>query len=271
MKVFVVLALALACVSAASIPETPVSLKDLNRATVIEGRITNGHEAYPGLFPYQVGLLLTSARGNIWCGGSLIGNEWVLTAAHCTDGADSITVYLGSTVRTVAQVVHTVSFSNIIQHSEYNPYTFANDIALIRIPEVTYTDEIQPISLPAISQEYSTYVNQYAVASGWGKTHDSSVAVADILNYAHLLVIANDVCAQYFGNSLVTDKTICVATTGGTSTCSGDSGGPLAVDSTLVGVTSFVAVTGCQSGRPSGFVRVTSYLDWIRFYTGISY
>ncbi|XP_065360754.1 collagenase-like [Calliphora vicina] len=270
MKVFVVLALALACVSAASIPETPVSLKDVNKATVIEGRITNGHEAYPGQFPYQVGLSLTSPRGSSWCGGSLIGNGWVLTAAHCTNGVYSVTVYLGSTVRSVAKVAHTVSSRSIIQHSEYNPYTFANDLSLIRIPEVTYSAEIQPISLPAISHEYSTYEGNYATASGWGKTHDCN-GVSTTLNYAYLLVVANDVCSQYYGNSLVTGGTLCVATTDATSTCQGDSGGPLVLDSQLIGVTSFGSLAGCQLDIPAGFVRVTSYLDWIQAITGIYY
>ncbi|XP_065360261.1 collagenase-like [Calliphora vicina] len=270
MKVFVVFALALACVSAASIPETPVSLKDVTGVNGNEGRITNGIAAYAGQFPYQAGLSLRSQSGSFWCGGSLIGNSWVLTAAHCTDGVESVTVYLGSTVRTVAKVALTVSASSIIQHAEYNQYTFANDLSLIKIPEVAYTAEIQPISLPAISNAYSTYVGSYATASGWGRTSDNG-AVVSSLNYAQLLVITNEVCAQFYGNSLVTANTICVATTGGTSTCQGDSGGPLVLDYVLIGVTSFVPSSGCQNGNPSGFVRVTSYLNWIQYYTGISY
>lgn len=93
------------------------------------------------------------------------------------------------------------------------------------------------------------------------------------MNYARLQVISNTVCANVYGTSVVTSKTICVSTPSGTSTCQGDSGGPLALESSqlLIGVTSFVSSAGCASGNPAGFVRVTSYLDWIKSHTGISY
>lgn len=98
-------------------------------------------------------------------------------------------------------------------------------------------------------------------------------SVATSLNYARLQVVANSVCAATYGSSVVTSNTICVSTPGGTSTCQGDSGGPLALDSSdlLIGVTSFVSSSGCKSGNPAGFIRVTSYLDWIKSKTGISY
>lgn len=69
MKVFVALACLLVAVS----------------ASPLDGRITNGELAEPGQFPYQVGLSLHIGDKRAWCGGSLISNRHVLTAAHCTD------------------------------------------------------------------------------------------------------------------------------------------------------------------------------------------
>ncbi|XP_013117009.2 serine protease 1 [Stomoxys calcitrans] len=271
MKVFLVLSLALACVSAGAVYDTPVFPRDVVVAEE-EGRITNGQQAYSGQFPYQVGLSLQTTGGSFWCGGSLIGNAWVLTAAHCTSGAYSVTVYLGSTTRAVASVTHTVGSGSIRQHTGYNPNTLANDISLINIPAVGFTSLIRSIRLPAISSSYSTYAGNNAIASGWGRTSNTG-SVANNLNYATFQVITNSVCAATYGTAVVTGNTICVSTPGGKSTCQGDSGGPLALQNadTLIGVTSFVSSAGCTSGAPAGFVRVTSYLDWIRANSGISY
>lgn len=86
MKFLIILALA---VAASAFPESEL----VHRYRVmpvldnIEGRITNGQQASVGQFPYQVGLSLKlSPISSAWCGGSLIGNTWVLTAAHCTEG-----------------------------------------------------------------------------------------------------------------------------------------------------------------------------------------
>ncbi|XP_037933850.1 serine protease 1-like [Teleopsis dalmanni] len=273
MKVLVFFALiAFAAAGEFALKDKPVFLEDLPIDGQISGRITNGNKASAGQFPYQVGLSITTSGGTSWCGGSLISQNYVLTAAHCTNGATSIAVYLGSTVRTSPTVTRTVSKSNIIQHSGYNSNTLANDVSLLYIAAVSYTTNIQAIKLPAIASSYSTYAGSYAIASGWGRTSDSS-SVSSTLNYARLPVITNSVCSSTYGSSVITSAVICVSTPSGTSTCQGDSGGPLALESSkeLIGVTSFVSSKGCASGAPAGFARVTSHLAWIKTNSGVSY
>ncbi|XP_039488092.1 serine protease 1 [Drosophila santomea] len=273
MKFLIILALAVAA-SAFPEPELQHRSREMPVVGSIEGRITGGSVASVGQFPYQVGLSLRlSALSSAWCGGSLIGNQWVLTAAHCTDGVQSVTVYLGATVRTSAEVTTTVASSDIIIHSGWNSNNLRNDISLIKIPAVTYSSKIQAAKLPSIASSYSTYAGETAVASGWGRTSDSSSSVATNLQYVDLTVITNSVCANTYGTSIVTSSNICVSTTNGQSTCNGDSGGPLVLKSSSVqiGLTSFGAAAGCEKGYPAAFTRVTSFVDWIKSNTGISY
>ncbi|KAH8364125.1 hypothetical protein KR084_002798 [Drosophila pseudotakahashii] len=274
MKVLVVLALALATASAGILPQqAPVHPKDLPAVPSIEGRITNGQTASEGQFTYQLGLSFSSSSGGWWCGGSLIGNQWVLTAAHCTSGASSLTIYYGATVRTSAKLTQTVSSSNFVQHASYNSNTLKNDISLVKTPTVSLTNYINKIELPAIASSYSTYAGQKAIASGWGKISDSASGVANTLQYETFDIVSVATCQSTYGSAVASSTVICIATPNKKSTCSGDSGGPLVLvsNSKLIGVTSFVSSAGCESGAPAGFTRVTSYLDWIKSNSGISY
>ncbi|KMY97837.1 serine protease 1 [Drosophila simulans] len=270
MKVLIVLVLAIASASAGLLPQiAPLHPRDRTVVPSINGRITNGKDAVADQFPYQVGLSFIGTESSWWCGGSIINNTWVLTAAHCTKGASSVTIYYGATVRTKPQFTHTVSSSDWIQHANYVSLTVRNDISLIKTPSVTFSASVNKISLPAIATNYSTYVGQTAVASGWGRISDCETGVAKDLQYTKLTVIENSVCQKAFNSLIVTSKVICVATPKGTSTCQGDSGGPLALNGTLIGITSFGSPDGCQVGEPAAFTRVTSYLDWIKANSGV--
>ncbi|XP_037721354.1 serine protease 1-like [Drosophila subpulchrella] len=271
MKVFVVFFLAIASVSAGVLPQDiAVHPRDSIAAPSIEGRITNGNKAATNQFPYQVGLSFKSSSGSWWCGGSIIANTWVLTAAHCTKGASSVTIYYGSTVSTSAKLKKKVSSSKFVQHSGYNAATLSNDISLIKTPSVKFTVAINKIALPAIASSYSSFAGQTAIASGWGKTSDAASYTTSNLQYAEFQVITNAVCQQTFG-SIITSGVICVASTNKKSTCQGDSGGPLALNSKLIGVISFVSAMGCEKNTPAGFTRVTSYLNWIKANSGVFY
>ncbi|KAH8331835.1 hypothetical protein KR074_005672, partial [Drosophila pseudoananassae] len=229
----------------------------------IEGRITNGQAAADGQFPYQVGLSFASSSGSWWCGGSIIGNEWVLTAAHCTSGASAAIVYLGVTVRTKPAQTLTVSSRNFYQHASYNSLLLRNDISLIKIPAVTLSNIINIIALPEVSNSYSTYEGEKAIASGHGRESDSSSSVAKKLKWAFLDIVSNTVCSDVFGTAVITNNILCTKTEDAVSTCNGDSGGPLVLNDLQVGIVSFGASAGCEKGYPNAFTRVTSYRSWI--------
>ncbi|KAH8372328.1 hypothetical protein KR093_011049 [Drosophila rubida] len=246
--------------------------RDLPVVASIQGRITNGLPASVGQFPYQVGLSFSSSSGGWWCGGSIIDNSWVLTAAHCTSGASSVTINYGATVRTSPKLTQTVASSQFIQHASYNSIVLRNDISLIKTAAVSFTAEINKVDLPAIASSYSTYAGQKAIASGWGKTSDSATGVASTLQYEIFNVVSVETCQSTYGSLIASSKVICIATPNKVSTCNGDSGGPLVLESSkvLIGVTSFVSSDGCESGAPAGFTRVTSYLDWIKENSGVT-
>ncbi|XP_037937219.1 collagenase-like [Teleopsis dalmanni] len=274
MKPLVFLILALAAVNAfefRTLQTRNVEMPVLDEPT---GRITNGEKATVGQFPYQVGLSLKlNLYSSSWCGGSLIGNSWVLTAAHCTDGVQSVTVYLGATERTSAEATYTVSSNNIIIHENWDPTILQNDISLIRIPSVAYSNRIQAVKLPNIADSYHLYTGDVVVASGWGRISDSINSVTEDLQWAVLEVISNTKCAMTYGSKVILPTNICVDTSDGVSTCQGDSGGPLVLVSSgvQVGLTSFGAADGCEKGYPVAFTRLTSYLDWIKSHTGVVY
>ncbi|KAK7790018.1 hypothetical protein R5R35_012979 [Gryllus longicercus] len=275
MKVIVCLSLLFAAVLAAPNVHIDHSKVEMHIPTVdeIEGapkypesRIVNGATATRGQFPYQVALYLD---GRSFCGGSIISNRWVLTAAHCAQGISTFTVYLGAqNLNNNENGRQIITTSQKIVHSGYNSNTLNNDIALVNLGQnVAFTTYIQAIQLASGS---ATYAGNTARASGWGRTSQNS-GVSNTLNYVDLPIITNTVCAQTYG-SIIVSSTLCASGSGGKSTCNGDSGGPL-VDRNSgrqIGVVSFVSSAGCASGAPSGYIRVTSFTSWISSNTGIT-
>ncbi|KAK3875359.1 hypothetical protein Pcinc_019769 [Petrolisthes cinctipes] len=230
---------------------------------VKSNRIVGGVEAAPHSWPHQVALFID---GMYFCGGSLISSEWVLTAAHCMDGAGSVEVVMGAhdiTANEPEQV--SMTSTDFTVHENYNSFTIKNDISVIRLPSpVSFDANINAVSLPSSDPTVGTIVTP----SGWGRDSDNALGITDKLRQVDVPTLGTAECDAVYG--IVTDNQICIDALGGKGTCNGDSGGPLNYNGVTLGITSFGSSAGCEAGYPDAFTRVTAYLDWIQAQTGVT-
>lgn len=238
----------------------------------LDPKIVNGFDGTRGQFPYQALLFWDRARGYSYCGGSLISNQWILTAAHCVHRVNTpIEVHLGvwqRKNRTEEGLVIRKTTLKIV-HPQYYAPVLRNDIALLNlIDPVTFSDYIQPVQLPG---NKSSFHGIEAITSGFGFLKTSMRYMPKILQWAPLLTITNEQCLDSFDFDWVgRPSVLCAVGRHEQSTCFGDSGGPLVTEyGAQIGISSFVSEFGCNSGYPSAFTRVTYYVSWIRRVTGL--
>ncbi|OXU16898.1 hypothetical protein TSAR_004602 [Trichomalopsis sarcophagae] len=232
------------------------------------GRVVNGEDAELGDRPFQVSLQ-TYAH---FCGGSIVSENWVVTAAHC--------VY-GTSASGVNVVVGTVSLKNphkshpaekIIVHEAYAPtQSNRNDIALIKVSTpFEFSDIVAPVPLADPNVKVKT--NSTAVLSGWGGTWSSSSPTPDRLQKASIYVADQEYCRTVmasYGREIFPTNICANDPSTRRGQCNGDSGGPLTVDGKLTGIVSWsIKDPYCASTKyPGVYTRVSAYVDWIAEHT----
>uniref|UniRef100_A0A4W4FWX2 pancreatic elastase II n=1 Tax=Electrophorus electricus TaxID=8005 RepID=A0A4W4FWX2_ELEEL len=236
-------------------------------------RVVGGEDVRPHSWPWQASLQYkTSSSYFHTCGGTLISNQWVLTAAHCISSSRTYRVYLGKHSMNTPNEKGSIAIApaKIIVHELWDSarIRLVNDIALIKLQTpVQFSDTIKPACLPKDGQVLPNATPCYV--TGWGRLWTGG-PTPDILQQALLPVVDHQTCSQpdWWG-SLVTGKMVCAGGDGLLSSCNGDSGGPLNCQSAngswdVQGVVSFGSSLGCNyPKKPSVFTRVASYSSWI--------
>jgi len=244
-------------------------------------RIVGGFEAEENQWPWEVALFIDDAW---FCGGSLISENYVLTAAHCVDGASYFDILAGAhNVREPSEPnrVEITSF-NGWTHPQWSPNDLSNDIALIELPSpIEFNDYIKPSCLPKDGDVVNP--GDLITCIGWGKPSDTSGGISPVLRMVQdLPSISNDDCNDIYG--IVGPGVFCIDTTGGKGTCNGDSGGACMKRFEAqshgnsdapgdkwkqVGIVSFGSSAGCEVGYPAGFTRTEFYIEWLCSETGV--
>ncbi|XP_026101456.1 mast cell protease 1A-like isoform X1 [Carassius auratus] len=220
--------------------------------------IVNGTEAKPHSRPYMVSLQIDKKHV---CGGFLISDEFVLTAAHCWKGYPEIlTVMVGAHDLKNSKDSYRVEVKSYIPH-QYCPFcSHWNDIMLLRLQEkVKPNNYVNWISLP---KEGDVSGDTLCSVAGWGRLLTKGTLSSRLME-ANTTTINHEECQRKWGSMYFqASQMICAHGNGGS--CLGDSGGPLVCGNTAVGVTSFVYIKGCNSPeRPNVYTKISAYLPWI--------
>ncbi|XP_043287409.1 uncharacterized protein [Venturia canescens] len=237
--------------------------------TTSQARIVGGGSSETGSWPWQVALY---KEGEYQCGGALIRDRWILSAAHCFYQAkyEFWVARIGATRRGSFPSPHEqlLIVDEISPHPDYIHNGFINDVALLRLEKsVTFSDYVRPICLP--SAEPKSGVT--CTVTGWGQLFELGRIYPDTLQEVELPVLSTEECRRktlFLPLYKITSGMLCAGLKdGGRDACLGDSGGPLVCPGldnryTLHGITS--NGYGCaRPGRPGVYTKVHHYITWI--------
>uniref|UniRef100_A0A8D2Q082 trypsin n=1 Tax=Varanus komodoensis TaxID=61221 RepID=A0A8D2Q082_VARKO len=207
-----------------------------------DDKIVGGYDCLRYSVPYQVSL----NSGYHFCGGSLISDQWVVSAAHCYKSRGCLQIRMQLVIGEYNLAVlegdeQFINSAKVIRHEGYSSWTLDNDIMLIK---------------------HCVAPRTMCLISGWGNTLSDGVNYPDILQCLDAPVLTDAECENAYPGQ-ITSSMMCVGyLEGGKDSCQGDSGGPVVCNGELQGVVSWGI--GCAlPGYPGVYTKVCNYVKWI--------
>lgn len=230
-------------------------------------RVVGGQEAEPGQFPWQVVL---NGIVKAFCGGSIINEKWVVTAAHCVLPGVKLTVVAGE--HNIEKTENTEQTRNVIRaipHHSYNATfnKYSHDIALLELDEpLILNSYVTPICIA--DREYTNIFLKFGTGyvSGWGKLYHRG-RPSLVLQYLKVPLVDRATCLRSTKFSIYNNMFCAGYHEGGKDTCQGDSGGPHITEvngiSFLTGIISWGEECALK-GKYGIYTKVSRYVNWIK-------
>ncbi|XP_027882500.1 granzyme B(G,H)-like isoform X2 [Xiphophorus couchianus] len=222
--------------------------------------IINGKKVPDRLMLYVASV--QNNKGQHMCGGFLISEDFVVTAAHC-DKLNPISVVLGT--HNLEKVDDGTMRYNVTRckHPDFNSVASGNDIMLLKLSKkVQLNNKVQPIQIPKGEMKVKDKAKCRVV--GWGYTRAGG-KVSNVLEMAEVTLTNRKECKTKW-KSLKLDLPNNVICAGGHNAkagfCKGDSGGPLVCGATAAGIVSFNRE--CDPNIPNVYTDVSKYVSWIK-------
>uniref|UniRef100_A0A1B0GLS4 Peptidase S1 domain-containing protein n=1 Tax=Lutzomyia longipalpis TaxID=7200 RepID=A0A1B0GLS4_LUTLO len=236
-------------------------------------RVVGGEEAKPHEFPYMISLQwLDNPEQKHFCGGSILNENWILTAGHCIKAFSNVTgmteIVAGAhLISQPSQYEQRRKPKSIIVHESYDmanspgPY----DLALIEVDEpFVFNEYVGSLSLPADEPFYPT---GSLTITGWGSTSTDEIPeYSDKLLKADVDMVTLEMCYRMYANGPLHDTNLCAGDRYKVP-CNCDSGGPLVdIDSAgkvvVYGVVSWSYQPCGVPGKTAVFVNVSYFVNW---------
>ncbi|XP_068944372.1 kallikrein-14 [Petaurus breviceps papuanus] len=221
-----------------------------------EDKIIGGQTCIPYSQPWQAALFINQ---NFHCGGVLLSNRWVLTAAHCTHW--NLRVVLGKhNINRREPYQQTVRVERRVPYPSYNARTTNNDLMLLYLEKpVKLTRQVQPIQLARDCVNPGTS----CLVSGWGTVSSPFAKYPSALQCLKISIISEEECKKAYRKAITAGMVCAGDAEGGKDSCQGDSGGPLVCNGALQGLVSWGMEHCGLPGYPGVYTNLCHYRSWI--------
>uniref|UniRef100_A0A3B3DQG4 Coagulation factor VII, like n=2 Tax=Oryzias melastigma TaxID=30732 RepID=A0A3B3DQG4_ORYME len=236
-------------------------------------RVVNGEICPKGHCPWQA---LLTEHNEFICGGIVLSDTWILTAAHCVWSKPIAIFHVSVGKHDLYETEKTEQRRRVLQvviHPGYNRTSYDSDIALLKLHRpVKLGQYVVPICLPAQNSTFfrTLYNVRHSTVSGWGRRMEFGLPA----RYLQRLVLPRvplQECRLHSKLTISKNMMCAGLKSGGRDACGGDSGGPLVTRYKktwfLTGVVSWGE--GCAKENMYGiYTKVNNYLGWIDSVTG---